>query len=129
MNPTELLNTTEAFLAARDAAVAADKAKREAEAAFIAALEAAGADFVETADGKRVAVEVRPRRKFDISVLAEHLGADILATVLKEEVDPKALDAAVKSYLIDPMVADKATTVTYSTQVRVYGDKVVGERS
>jgi hypothetical protein len=129
MNPTELLTTTEALLAARDAAVAADKAKREAEAAFIKALDAAGIDFIETADGKRVAIENRPRRKFDIEVLAEHLGADILATILKEEVDPKALDAAVQSYLIDPMVADKATTVTYSTQVRVYGDKVVGERS
>lgn len=129
MNPTQLLNTTEAYLAARDAAVAAEKAKREAEAAFVAALEAAGVEYVETADGKRVAVEHRPRRKFDIAVLAEHLAADILATVLKEEVDGKALDAAVQSYLVDPMVADKATTVTYSTQVRVYGDKVVGERS
>jgi len=129
MNPTELVTVTEAVLAARDAALAAEQAKREAEQAFIKALDAAGIDFVETADGKRVAIENRPRRKFDISVLAEHLGADILATVLKEEVDPKALDAAVKSYLIDPNVADKATTTTYSTQVRVYGDKVVGERS
>lgn len=129
MNPAHLTNLTETLLAARNAAVAAEKAKRDAEAAFIAALEAAGVDYIETADGKRVAIEHRPRRKFDIAVLAEHIGADVLATVLKEEVDPKALDAAVQSYLIDPVIADKATTVTYSTQVRVYGDKVVGERS
>lgn len=128
MNPTQLLTITTDLLAARDAAVAADKAKREAEAAFIETLEAAGVEFVEV-EGKRVAIEHRPRRKFDVSVLAEHLSADILATILKEEVDPKALDAAIQSYLVDPNIADKATTTTYSTQVRVYGDKVVGERS
>jgi hypothetical protein len=129
MNPEKITEATNLLLAARDAADEAEKAKREAEQAFIATLESAGLTFVETVDGKRVAVENRPRRKFDLSVFAEHLSADLLAIILKEEIDGKALDAAVKAYQIDPAVADKGTTVTYSTQVRVYGDAVREARS
>jgi hypothetical protein len=129
MNPEKITEATNLLLAARDAADAAEKAKREAEANFIATLENAGLTFVETADGKRVAVENRPRRKYDLSVFAEHLSADLLAIILKEEIDGKALDAAVKAYQIDPEIADKGTTVTYSTQVRVYGDAVREARS
>lgn len=129
MNPEKITEITNLLLASREAADAAEKAKREAEQAFIATLEAAGLTFVETADGKRIAVENRPRRKFDLSVFAEHLSSDVLAIILKEEIDGKALDAAVKAFQIDPEVADKGTTVTYSTQVRIYGDKVREARS
>lgn len=129
MNPEKITEITNLLLASREAADAAEKAKREAEQAFIATLEAAGLTFVETADGKRIAVEDRPRRKFDVSVFAEHLDSDTLAIILKEEIDGKALDAAVKSLQIDPAVADKGTTVSYSRQVRIYGDKVRESRS
>lgn len=129
MNPEKITEITNLLLASREAADAAEKAKREAEQAFIATLEAAGLTFVETADGKRIAVEDRPRRKFDVSVFAEHLDSDTLAIILKEEIDGKALDAAVKAFQIDPAVADKGTTVSYSRQVRIYGDKVRESRS
>lgn len=129
MNPTKIAELTEAVIAKREEARVADEAKKQAEAEFITALEAAGLTYVETPEGKRVAVEARPRRKFDVGVLADYLAAEVLALVLKEEVDPKALDAAVTAHQIDPLIAEKATTVTYSTQVRVYGDRVVGERS
>lgn len=129
MNPEKITEITNILLASREAADAAEKAKREAEAAFIATLEAAGLTFVETADGKRIAVEDRPRRKFDLSVFVEHLSPEVLAIILKEEIDGKALDAAVKSFQIDPAVADKGTTTSYSRQVRIYGDKVREVRS
>lgn len=129
MNTDLVQQVTKTLLAAREAADAADKAKREAEAEFIAAIEAAGLTFVETADGKRISIEERPRRKFDVSVFAEHLSAEVLALVLKEEIDGKALDAAVKTQQIDAAIADKGTTTTWSKQVRVYGDKVRESRS
>lgn len=129
MKITDLYDATEAVLAAREAFTAAEAAKKAAEAAFIDACDAAGVDFVETSDGLRVAVEHRPTRKIDVDVLTEHLAADVLDRVLKMTVDTKAFDAAVKVALIDDEVADKAVTVTTSTQVRVYGEKgVKGER-
>lgn len=129
MNPTKIHNLTEAFLAIREQERLIAERKKAVEADFIAALESAGLTFVETSDGKRIAVENRPRRKFDLSVFADLLDSDTLAIILKEEIDGKALDAAVKAYQIDPAVADKGTTVTYSTQVRVYGDSVREARS
>lgn len=129
MNPSKITEATNLLLKARELADEADRAKRFAEQAFIAVLEGAGIDFVETEDGKRIAIEDRPRRKFDVSVFAEHLSPEVLAIILKEEIDGKALDAAVKAFQIDPAVADKGTTVSYSRQVRVYGDKVREARS
>ena len=129
MNPEKITNAVNLLLSARETADRAEKIKREAEQAFIAVLEAAGLTFVETADGKRIAVEERPRRKFDVEVFAEHLSPEVLAIILKEEIDGKALDAAVKSYKVDPAVAEKGTTTTYSKQVRIYGDKVREARS
>jgi hypothetical protein len=129
MNPTKINEVTEAFLAIREEERLVAERKKAVEAEFVATLQSAGIDFVETADGKRVAVEERPRRKFDLGILAEHLDSDTLALILKEEIDGKALDAAVKARQIDENIADKATTTTYSTQVRVYGARVQEDRS
>jgi hypothetical protein len=129
MNPTKINEITEAFLAIREEERLVAERKKAVEAEFVATLQSAGIDFVETADGKRVAVEERPRRKFDLGILAEYLDSDTLALILKEEIDGKALDAAVKARQIDENVADKATTTTYSTQVRVYGARVQEDRS
>jgi hypothetical protein len=85
-------------------------------------------EYVETDEGLRVAVEHRPRRTIDLDVLKENLPLAIVAEVIKESVDTKAFDAAVELGAITFTVADKAITVKTSTQVRVYGDAVVGER-
>ena len=118
-----------AVVEARRVAVAAEKARKAAEKAFIEAAEAAGVDSVDLPGGIRVAVEVRPRRTLDADVVRDYVGLHVLREVLREVVDTKAFDAAVESGLIAPEVADKATTTAYSTQVRVYGDGVVGERA
>lgn len=123
-----LTKIAEDLLALREAAKKAEEAKRDAEAIFIALAEAEGVDMVEI-DGIRLSVENRPRRDINVSVLAEFLPVELVAQVLKEVVDPKAFDHAVGAGLIDPKVADKAVTTTYSTQVRVYGEQGVrGER-
>jgi hypothetical protein len=110
-------------------AVAADEALRAAQAEFIAAAETLGIEYVETDEGIRVAVEHRPRRTIDLDVLKENLPLAIVADIIKEGVDNKAFDAAVELGVIAENVADKAVTVKTSTQVRVYGDAVVGDRS
>jgi hypothetical protein len=116
------------LLAAREAAKAAEEAKRAAEAIFCTVAEANGLTEVETPEGVRVAVEHRPRRDIDVAVLAEHLAVDTLASLLKEVIDPKAFDAAVARGEVSDEVADKAVTTTFSTQVRVYGELGVRER-
>lgn len=123
-----IMKAAQSLIELREAAKQADEAKREAEAVFIALAQAEGIDSVETDAGIRISVENRPRRDIDVSVLAEFLPVELVAQVLKEVVDPKAFDNAVGAGLIDPEVADKAVTTTYSTQVRVYGEQGVRER-
>ena len=125
---TVLLTAVQQLLVAREAAKQADEAKKAAEALFITVAEANGLDEVETPEGIRVSVENRPTRSFDVSTLAALLPVDIVAQVLKEAIDPALFDAAVTSGLIPEVVADKAVTTKYSTQVRVYGEKGVRER-
>jgi hypothetical protein len=127
MNPTKIHNLTQAFLAIREEERLVTERKKAVEADFIAALQSAGLDYVETEDGKRVTIENRPRRTIKGDVLAEHLAADVLALVLRK-VDTDAFDAAVESGLIDENIADKAVITSYSTQVRVYGARVQEER-
>jgi hypothetical protein len=128
MNPTKINDATEAYLSARELAQDAEALRKAAEAEFVATLEDAGIDYGVTSDGVRVAVENRPRRTIDIGVLMECLTDEVIQQVIKTVVDTKAFDAAVKVNLIDENVADKAVRTDYSTQVRVYGDRVVGER-
>jgi hypothetical protein len=113
------------LLIAREAAKQAEEAKKAAEGIFLALAEAEGVSECETAEGIRVSVEHRPRREFDVSVLAELLPVEVVAQVLKEAIDPKAFDNAVGAGVIPMTVADKAVTTTYSTQVRVYGEQGV----
>ena len=124
-----LNKATEAIIEARRAAAAADDALKAAQAEFITAAENAGIEFVETDEGIRVAVEHRPRRTINLDVLKENLPLAVVAEVIKEGVDTKAFDAAVELGAISEGVADKAITVKTSTQVRVYGDAVVGDRA
>jgi hypothetical protein len=129
MSTIRTLNkATEAIIEARRAATEAEAALKAAQAEFIAAAEDAGVEYVETDEGIRVAVEHRPRRTINLDVLKENLPLAIVAEVIKEAVDTKAFDAAVELGAITNTVADKAITVKTSTQVRVYGDAVVGER-
>lgn len=123
-----LNKATETVVEARRAAHAAEQELKAAQAAFVAAAEAAGVEYVETEDGIRVAVEHRPRRSIELDVLKENLPLAVVATVIKESVDAKAFDSAIELGAITEDVADKAVTVKTSTQVRVYGDAVVGER-
>lgn len=128
-SPASLIPTAAAVVNARRAAVAADKALKEAQDAFLTAAADADVEYVELDDdGLRVAVEHRPRRTIDLSVLKEHLPIAVVADLIKEAVDTKAFDAAVELGAVTDTVADKAITVKTSTQVRVYGDAVVGER-
>jgi hypothetical protein len=129
MSTINLTLTAAAVVNARRAAVAAEKALKEAQDAFLTAAADADVEYVELdADGLRVAVEHRPRRTINLDVLKEHLPLAVVAEVIKEGVDTKAFDAAVELGAIAAPVADKAITVKTSTQVRVYGDAVVGER-
>jgi hypothetical protein len=125
---TAIATAADFLLAARADAQRAEQAKRDAETLFLAAADAAGLTEIETTAGVRVAIEHRPRRTFDVSVLAENLPVEIVAQVLKEAIDPQAFDNAVGAGLIDATIADKAVTVDYSTQVRVYGEQGVKAR-
>ena len=127
MNPTQLLNVTNEFLAIREEERVLAERKKRIEKALVATYEEAGIEFIETEDGKRVTIESRPRRTINRDVLAENLAADVLALVLRK-VDTEAFDAAVESGLIDENVEDKAVTTSWSTQVRVYGARVQEER-
>lgn len=116
------------LLNAREQFAAAEAAKKAAEAAFVALAQAQGITEVElTEDGKtvRVAVENRPRREFDVSILAQYLPVELVAQLLKEVIDPKAFDNAVGAGLVPEDIAQKAVTTEYSTQVRVYGERGV----
>lgn len=129
MDPAKLYDATEAVLAARKAAQDAEAVKKAAEAEFVALMEDAGLTHVETSDGIRVAVEVRPSKKYDAATASDLLAGDLFDRVVKAVIDAKAWNAACEIGLIDSEVAEKVTTVTYSTQVRVYGDGVAGSRS
>lgn len=122
---TPIQTAAQQLIVAREAAKQAEEAKKAAEALFIAVAEQAGVTVHETDNGIRIAVENRPRREFDVSVLAECLPVEVVAQVLKEAIDPKAFDNAVGAGVIPVTVADKAVTTTFTTQVRVYGEQGV----
>lgn len=129
MSTTAVATAAKALIQAREAAKQADEAKKAAEAMFRACAEQAGITEHETPEGVRVAIETRPNpRVISVEVLAEHLTAEIVASVLKEAIDPKAFDAAVKTGIISEDIADKAVTQTYREEVRVYGELGVRER-
>jgi hypothetical protein len=129
MDPAKLYDATEAVLAARKAAQDADLAKKAAEAEFVALMEDANLPYVETSDGVRIAVEVRPSKKYDAALASDLLAVETFDRVVKAVIDAKAWNAACEVGLIEDQIAEKVTTVTYSTQVRVYGDGVAGSRS
>lgn len=113
----------------REQEKAIEQAKKQAEATIVELFVEMGIDCFES-NSVRVAVEDRPRRSFDMDVLAKNLSATVLATLLKEAIDPTAFDSAVQCGVVPSFVADEATKVSYSTQVRVYGEKGVrGSRS
>jgi hypothetical protein len=128
MDPMKLHDATEAVLAARKAAQDADVARKAAEAEFVALMEDAGLDHVETSDGIRIAVEVRPSKKYDAALASDLLDPDAFTRVVKAVIDAKSWNAAIEVGLVSPEIAEKVTTVTHSTQVRVYGDGVSGSR-
>ena len=84
-------------------------------------------DSFQTNDDVRVNVENRPRRSFNVDTLSSNLPATVVASLLKQDVDGAAFDAAVSAGLIPAHVADEAVNVSYTTQIRVYGEKGVRE--
>jgi ubiquinone biosynthesis protein Coq4 len=118
------------LVALRDKEKEIEQAKKQAEALIVTLFSEAGIDHYETTDKVRVAVENRPRRSFDMDTLLAQLPATVLTMVLKQTVDSSAFDSAVETGLVPTPVVDQAVTTSYSTQVRVYGQKGVrGERS
>lgn len=118
------------LLALRDKEKEIEQAKRDTEALLVALFDDAGIDHYETADKVRVAVENRPRRSFDMDSLLANLPATVLNMVLKQTVDSSAFDSAVETGLVPTPVVEQAVKTSYSTQVRVYGQKGVrGDRS
>lgn len=118
------------LLALRDKEKQIEEAKRAAEAELIVLFQECGIDHYETTDKVRVAVENRPRRSFDMDTLLAHLPATVLNMVLKQTVDSSAFDSAVETGLVPTPVVEQAVKTSYSTQVRVYGQKGVrGDRS
>jgi hypothetical protein len=108
-------------LKAREKQNKANRRKEAADALAIQAFEAAGVTFV-TVDHTKVAVENRPSRTVDYTVLAEHLDADTLDKITKHQADLKRLDALVAAGDVPEEVADKATKKKWSTQVRCYAE-------
>jgi len=118
------------LLVLRDKEKEIEQAKRDTEALLVALFDDAGIDHYETTDKVRVAVENRPRRSFDMDSLLANLPATVLNMVLKQTVDSSAFDSAVETGLVPTPVVEQAVTISYSTQVRVYGQKGVrGDRS
>ena len=118
------------LIALRDKEKEIEQAKKQAEALIVTLFSEAGIDHYETSDRVRVAVEDRPRRSFDLDTLLTNLPATVLNMVLKQTVDSSAFDSAVETGLVPTPVVEQAVTTSYSTQVRVYGQKGVrGDRS
>lgn len=95
--------------------------RRQLEQTIIDLLDRIGTDSYDSPTGVRVRIENRPRRTFDLSVLASLLSPTVVATLIRQDVDHSALDAAVAAGIVPSEVADKATEVSYSQQVRLYG--------
>jgi|GEM_PF-2187176 len=95
--------------------------REQLEQAIIGLLDDLGTDSYDSPTGVRVRVENRPRRKFDVSILSSLLSPTLVASLIRQDVDTAAFDAAVTSGLVPVEVAEKATKVSYSQQVRLYG--------
>lgn len=115
------MNLTQAtinYLAAKEAAEEADKARKAAEVAMKAAFAEAGIDY-NVVDGKKVTITRKGRRTISAEVLAQMVGKALYNKVIKPAVDTKKFDAAVTTGQIKPEVADAVTKVTEYDEVRV----------
>lgn len=101
--------------------------RKAIEQQIIALFGVEGIDSYQTNDDVRVNVENRPRRSFNVDVLSANLPASVVASLLKQDVDGTAFDAAVSAGVVPARVAEDATEILLSTQVRVYGEKGVRE--
>ena len=115
----------QAVLRANAAKAEADRADKEAKAAFRKLADAAGTDTVVVHggeyDGAKVALVVQPRRTYDADVLKRFVGTDVTrgAWLLATDrvIDPKAFTELVRIGRIPEAVADKVTHVTPITKV------------
>lgn len=115
---SNLTQTTINYLAAREAAEAAEKAKKQAEAAMKAAYAEAGITY-NVVDGKKVSVNRKGRKSFDAAMLSEMVSKAIFRKVVKEAIDQRKFEAAVTTGQIKPEVAEAVTKVTEYDEVRV----------
>jgi hypothetical protein len=102
--------------------------RRELEQTITNLLNDLGTDSYDSSTGVRVRLEQRPRRTFNLSVLSTYLPATVVASLIRQDVDSSAFDSAVSAGLVPADVADKATEVSYSQQVRVYGARGVAPK-
>jgi hypothetical protein len=115
------MNLTQAtinYLAAKEAAEEADKARKAAEVAMKAAFAEAGIDY-NVVDGKKITITRKGRRTISAETLAQMVGKALYNKVIKPAVDTKKFDAAVTTGQIKPEVADAVTKVTEYDEVRV----------
>lgn len=115
------MNLTQAtlnYLAAKEAAEAADKARKEAEIAMKAAFAENGIDY-NVVNGKKVAVNRKGRRSVDANMLAQMVSKALFAKVTKPAVDTKTFDAAVTTGQIKPEIAEAVTKTTEYDEIRV----------
>ena len=113
-----LTQATKTYLAAKQAAEEADKAKKIAETQMKAAFAEAGITY-NVVDGQKVSVNSKGRRNVDVATLAQMIGKSLLAKVTKPTIDAKAFDAAVTIGKITPEVAEAVTKITEYDEVRV----------
>jgi hypothetical protein len=115
------MNLTQAtlnYIAARDAAENADKAKKAAEIAMKQAFAEAGIDS-NVVDGKKVTVTRKGRRTVNAESLAAMVSKALYNKMVKPAIDTAKFDAAVTTGQIKPEVADAVTKVTEYDEVRV----------
>lgn len=115
------MNLTQAtinYLAAKEAAEAAEQARKEAEIAMKAAFAANGVTY-NVVNGKKIAVNRKGRRTVDANMLAQMVSKALFSKVTKPAVDTKMFDAAVTTGQIKTEIAEAVVKVTEYDEIRV----------
>lgn len=117
------ITAAEAVCRANAAKAEADKAEKEAKAAFKTLADLYGEQTVVIDGGEyagaKVAVTEQPRTSFDADALRDLVGKGVFYAVTERSVVRPAFQEAVRNGRIVPEVADKVTSTTLVERVTV----------
>lgn len=111
-------NAAKAFIEAKKAVEAAEKAKAEAEAILSEAFARSGITSI-TVDGSKVTLVTTTRPSYDVEMLADMVSPATLKKVTKLAVDGKKMKAAIEVGTIKPDIAEAVTTYSVSQSIRI----------